>query len=127
AYRPPCNQHRAGLLSACFPAMENCKATVKPVRFVAARRSLSEAGGAGRVSLGFAPRCSYLEPVGLLLILSAISVLVTGTVRDSSGAPIAGASVYLRGVDVFSTTEADGRFELTGAVSGDVVVVASRA
>ena len=61
----------------------------------------------------------------LLSILSA--VLVTGTVRDPSGAGISGASVYIRGTDIFCVSAADGRFELAGTASGGATLVAAHA
>ncbi|MGA2261128.1 MAG: TonB-dependent receptor [Acidobacteriota bacterium] len=51
--------------------------------------------------------------------------LVRGTVRDPSGAVVPGASVYLRGTDILSVSGGDGRFELSGSLSGDATLVAT--
>lgn len=52
---------------------------------------------------------------------------VAGTVRDPSGAPIAGAAVVLRGPKRYTTTtDAQGGFSLPAVVSGVYVLVVSR-
>jgi hypothetical protein len=54
----------------------------------------------------------------LALLLAA---LVTGTVSDAGGAPLPGATVYVRQGDAFAVTDAQGRFTL-GANAGAVLV-----
>jgi outer membrane receptor protein involved in Fe transport len=52
---------------------------------------------------------------------------VTGTVTDESGAPIAGASVVLRGITTQSTTsDAAGKFSVTGLTPGFYVLTATK-
>ncbi len=53
-------------------------------------------------------------------LLSALPI--TGAVRSSSGAPLAGASVRVKGKSIFTITDNDGKFGLSINV-GDVLVV----
>ncbi|MEL6614661.1 MAG: carboxypeptidase-like regulatory domain-containing protein, partial [Bacteroidota bacterium] len=50
---------------------------------------------------------------------------VKGTVRDSTGAPLPGANVYLSGTQRGDATDARGRFEIRGVAPGAYRVVAS--
>lgn len=59
---------------------------------------------------------TYVLPC--LLLLCATGALgqtrvITGTVRDTSGAPLAGASVTVRGAQTGTTTDVNGKFTLT--------------
>src|SRR5688500_5925630 len=51
--------------------------------------------------------------------------VVTGTVRDSSGTPIPGVSVTIRGTRVGTATDANGNFRLNGVPAGASVVTIS--
>lgn len=49
--------------------------------------------------------------------------LVRGTVRDASGAALAGAVVYLRGTNSLSVCDMEGRFQIQGAPASEAVLV----
>lgn len=49
----------------------------------------------------------------------------TGTVLDSTGEPVIGASVFVKGTSKGVATNIDGQFTLTGVKSGAVIHVSS--
>ncbi len=66
----------------------------------------------------------------MLILLSLVNevhagpgTLVSGTVRDASGAVLAGAAVYLRGSNFLSFCDLKGRFRIQGAPAGEAVLV----
>ena len=62
----------------------------------------------------------------LALTLQAPGATVTGTVRDSSGTTLHGASVVVRtasGIEERTTSREDGRFDTTVASGGDLVLI----
>ncbi|TDS14680.1 TonB-linked SusC/RagA family outer membrane protein [Sphingobacterium paludis] len=59
------------------------------------------------------------------LASAPIQETITGTVSDSLGSPLAGVSVKLKGTNVATSTDAQGRFELTGASAGTATLVFS--
>src|SRR6187401_2393678 len=73
-------------------------------------------------TLALAPSMAFAQtPV----LQSTSATAVTGTVQDPDGAVVAGAVVILRspsGAEVQSVSGPDGRFSITVAGSGDVVV-----
>ncbi len=69
---------------------------------------------------------NYVLPCLLLLCAMGASGqtrVITGTVRDTSGTPLAGASVTVRGTQTGTTTDANGKFTLTLSSSTKTVVV----
>ena len=61
----------------------------------------------------------------LVFVLPAVSyaqITLTGTVTDKYGAPLAGASVVVKGADKGSMTDVEGRYSLGGMEPGQVVV-----
>lgn len=47
---------------------------------------------------------------------------ITGTVKESTGEPIAGATVYIKGTKIATQTSADGKFAITAKL-GDILVI----
>lgn len=60
------------------------------------------------------------------LSLSSGKVTVSGTVTDSDGSPIPGATIAIHGADASATTDADGRYTLSNVPAGPSSVVVSR-
>ena len=71
-------------------------------------------------------RLSHILLMALLVLLPvalfAQNRTVRGTVRDSSGEPLPGASVMVQGTSRGVTADADGRFELQASASDKLVV-----
>ncbi len=50
---------------------------------------------------------------------------VTGTVKDEQGAPIAGASVTVKGTEIGTTTDADGKYSLSVPANARTIVIST--
>ncbi len=61
--------------------------------------------------------------VFILLVSGFIKAQVTGTVSDSDGTPLVGASIVKEGTDVGTTTDFDGNFSFDDASLGDTLMV----
>ena len=61
---------------------------------------------------------------GLLLTLNSFaqSISVQGTVKDTTGEPIIGANVVVKGTTNGTITDFDGAFSLSGVKKGDIIV-----
>jgi iron complex outermembrane receptor protein len=57
----------------------------------------------------------------LTLVSLAVSAQISGTVQDSDGSPLPGASVVIKGTTTGSTTDFDGNFTIN-ASNGDVLI-----
>lgn len=53
----------------------------------------------------------------------AETVTLTGKITDSSGEPVIGANIMLKGTSVGTISDVDGRFSLTGVERGSVLVI----
>ena len=71
---------------------------------------------------------AFIAPVCVSAQTGTPTAGVTGTVSDESGAPIVDATVQLRGItNKSTTTDAAGKFSLTGLTAGFYIVSASKA
>lgn len=53
-----------------------------------------------------------------------VGIPVKGIIRDDKGEPLAGANIYLKGKEVGTVTDVDGKFEFPVEVQpGDIIVV----
>src|ERR1700722_14482862 len=64
--------------------------------------------------------CFFFFP--LINHLQAQDKTVTGTVKDESSAPIAGASIIVKGTKIGTSTGADGSFKITAPASATLVI-----
>src|SRR5262249_6811074 len=72
-------------------------------------------------------RRGWSMPATLLALLLAAALpegVIHGVVRDPMGLPVAQVSVYVAGSQLLTTTDAQGRFELTVSAPGEIRVVA---
>ncbi|CAL1519045.1 TonB-dependent receptor [Chitinophaga sp. MM2321] len=67
----------------------------------------------------------YPVPTALPDITSAVAATLTGTVSDATGKPLQGATVLVKGMQLSTSTDAEGRFKLTVTNADDVELVFS--
>jgi Carboxypeptidase regulatory-like domain len=87
---------------------------------LAARAAADEAIIADAASVGSAASRADSAPPGLALTGTAT---LSGTVRGTSGQVVSGAEIRVRDARPFTTTDAEGRFVLTGLPPGTQVLV----
>ena len=63
---------------------------------------------------------------GVSLAAQTLPAMLVGQVRDSSGRPIGGVEVWIRGSDLFAITNDSGGFRLAGAIPGEKKVSVRR-
>ena len=81
-----------------------------------------------RVFIALLASLAFVAPVCVSAQTGTPTAAVTGTVSDESGAPIADVTVQLRGITSKSTTtDASGKFSVSGLTAGFYVVSASKA
>lgn len=85
----------------------------KPIQYMGLALLLAFAGGT-------APAWSAIEPTEAL---QAQQSSCQGVVKDLAGEPVIGASVVVKGQPSGAITDAEGRFTLAGAKSGDMLTV----
>ena len=67
---------------------------------------------------------NYFLCIAFVFIASGfLSAQVSGTVTDSDGAPLVGASIVKQGTNVGTTTDFDGNFTFDNAAVGDTLIV----
>lgn len=76
-------------------------------------------------------RCCKYVGLSILLALSysfaqaQLTTSIFGTVSDNTGAPIAGASIYLENTEIGAQTDFDGRYTITNVAPGSYNLIAS--
>ncbi|MEM8486158.1 MAG: TonB-dependent receptor [Bacteroidota bacterium] len=64
----------------------------------------------------------WLQPVP---VFSQVTVVISGNVIDETGAPLTGATVFLEGTTIGSTTDLEGYYTITGVTPGTYNLIAS--
>jgi len=65
----------------------------------------------------------FISIVFVFIAYGCMNAQITGTVTDSDGAPLVGASIVKQGTSVGTTTDFDGNFTFDDAALGDILIV----